>query len=905
MICSSCSTEISGSFSFCPSCGGALDRPSVLVTEDRPPSVSSTDSDSGEGRFRPGEVLADRYRIVNRVGKGGMGEVYRADDLELQQPVALKFLPEALQEDPERLSRFRREVRLARQVSHPNVCRVYDIGEARGEHFLSMEYIDGEDLGSLLRRIGRLPQDKAVEIARQICLGLAAAHDRSVLHRDLKPANVMIDGRGQARLTDFGLAALAGEVEAGEARSGTPAFMSPEQWAGRGLTVQSDLYSLGLVLYELFTGKHAFDAKTPEELQRLHRESTPRRPSSLVEGLDPAVEKVILRCLQHEPPKRPGTAMAVAAALPGGDPLAEALAAGETPSPQLVAEARGEFTGLRPAVAWALLGSFLVGTLLVVWMSPKTQWSQMVPLPKTPDALAVRAQEVIAGVGYPDRPRDRTYGFSFNRAYVDYLAKNASATKWEPLGTTRQGAIRFWYRQSPRPLVPHRITEVFATSFDPPALVSGMVAVELDPEGRLRRFEAVPPKFDDLGLPEKEPDWRPLFAEAGLDLERFEPAEPVWIPVTFADRQAAWKGAHPDDQEEIVRVEAAAYRGKPVAFRMVDPWTQPDHMGAASESPWGRPSDVGAPTDLGSLVHLALNLFLILGAALLARRNLHSRRGDRKGAFRLASYFFALNMLHWLFGAHHVLGRSEVDLLFGALYVAFFHFGLVWILYIAVEPYARRLWPRMIISWMRLLDGRFRDPLVGRDILFGCVLGVILAVSSRLSMLVPVWLGYGPVRPGWGISAEKELATLGGIAHSVSTLFLIHSDTLKSALYFIVALLLLRFLLRRTWLAVGAFSFLWALVYQPQTGSATMDLLIPGTLGVVLLLFLFRSGWLSMAVGLFVFDVLGAFPLTFDPTAWYAGNTLFALVVVFGLAIYGFKVSLGDRPAFEDLLAEV
>ena len=903
MTCSSCSTEVSGNFSFCPSCGGALDRPSALVTEDRPPSVSSTDSDSGEGRFRPGEVLADRYRIVNRVGKGGMGEVYRADDLELQQPVALKFLPEALQEDPERLSRFRREVRLARQVSHPNVCRVYDIGEARGEHFLSMEYIDGEDLGSLLRRIGRLPQDKAVEIARQICLGLAAAHDRSVLHRDLKPANVMIDGRGQARLTDFGLAALAGEVEVGEARSGTPAFMSPEQWAGRGLTVQSALYSLGLVLYELFTGKHAFDAKTPEELQRLHRESTPRRPSSLVEGLDPAVEKVILRCLQHEPPKRPGTAMAVAAALPGGDPLAEALAAGETPSPQLVAEARGEFTGLRPAVAWALLVSFLVGTLLVVWMSPKSQWSQMVPLPKTPDALAVRAQEVIAGVGYPDRPRDRTYGFSFNKAYVDYLAKDSSATKWEPLGTARQGAIRFWYRQSPRSLVPHRITEVFATSFDPPALVSGMVAVELDPEGRLRRFEAVPPELDDLGLAEEEPDWQPLFAEAGLDLERFEPTEPIWNPPTFADRQAAWEGAHPDDQEETIRVEAAADRGKPVAFRVVESWTQPDRMGAASESPWGRPSDV-ARADLGSLVHLTLNLLLILGAALLARRNLHSRRGDRKGAFRLASYFFALNMLHWLFGAHHVLGRSEVDLLFGALYVAFFHFGLVWILYIAVEPYARRLWPRMMISWMRLLDGLFRDPLVGRDVLMGCIMAAMFAFLVSLSAVVPVWLGHGPPRPDWGLAVEKELAPLGGIAHSVSTLFLVHSDTLKTALFFSVALLLLRFLLRRKWLAVGAFWLLWVLVFQSQGGIVLVDLLLTSALAALFLFFLFRFGWLSIAVGLFVNDVLLACPLTFDPTAWYAGNTLFALVVVFGLAIYGFKVSLGDRPAFEDLLAE-
>ena len=254
-----------------------------------------------------------------------MGEVYRADDLTLEQPVALKFLPEALSQDEERLKRFRAEVRIARQISHPNVCRVHDIGQAGGLHFLSMEYIDGEDLGALLRRIGRLPSDKATEIARQLALGLAAAHDKGVLHRDLKPANVMIDGRGQARITDFGLAAVAGSIHFEDIRSGTPAFMAPEQRAGKAVTEQSDLYSLGLVLYELFTGKRAFEAQTPDELVRLQRETTPASPSSLVEGLDPAVERVVLRCLEKDPKDRPHSASSVAAALPGGDPLAAPL----------------------------------------------------------------------------------------------------------------------------------------------------------------------------------------------------------------------------------------------------------------------------------------------------------------------------------------------------------------------------------------------------------------------------------------------------------------------------------------------------------------------------------------------------------------------------------------------------
>ncbi|PYY13318.1 MAG: serine/threonine protein kinase, partial [Acidobacteria bacterium] len=136
------------------------------------PRSSASSSSISQGRFLPGALLAARYRIIALLGRGGMGEVYRADDLTLAQPVALKFLPEALTDDPASLERFRNEVRIARRISHPNVCRIYDIGEADGLTFLSMEYVDGEDLNSLLRRIGRLPGDKALEIARKLCAGL-------------------------------------------------------------------------------------------------------------------------------------------------------------------------------------------------------------------------------------------------------------------------------------------------------------------------------------------------------------------------------------------------------------------------------------------------------------------------------------------------------------------------------------------------------------------------------------------------------------------------------------------------------------------------------------------------------------------------------------------------------------
>src|ERR1700756_3471040 len=284
--CVFCGTELSANVRFCSSCGKPVVDTDDVATLDfataasplspRPSSGSSPRASShsssksafpeymvSEGRFLPGRLIAGRYRIISLLGKGGMGEVYRADDLSLGQAVALKFLPEAAT-DEHTLVRFRNEVRIARRISHPNVCRVYDIGQSDNQVFLSMEYIDGEDLSSLLRRIGRLPPDKALEIARKICAGLAAAHDKGVLHRDLKPSNIMLDGRGEILIMDFGLAGVAKEIE--DVRSGTPAYMAPEQLSGKEVTARSDIYSLGLVLYELFTGKPAYQGYSRDEI---------------------------------------------------------------------------------------------------------------------------------------------------------------------------------------------------------------------------------------------------------------------------------------------------------------------------------------------------------------------------------------------------------------------------------------------------------------------------------------------------------------------------------------------------------------------------------------------------------------------------------------------------------------
>src|SRR2546427_7037541 len=394
MNCPSCHKKIPANAASCPGCGFSFDDATQRLEPESPPrksrKQSATSFDSiDDARFVTGMMLVERYRIVGLVGKGGMGEVYRADDLKLGQPVALKFLPEHLLSDGAALARFHREVRVARQVSHKNVCRVYDIGEVDGRHFLSMEFIKGEELSSLLHRIGRLPSDKAIQIARQICAGLSAAHDVGVLHRDLKPANVMIDEHGNARITDFGLAGLAEEFREDEIHAGTPAYMAPEQLEGRTFTVRSDIYSLGLVLYELFTGRKAFEAPTLGELVKLRRsDTTPTTPSEIVKGLDPLVEKVIDRCMQKDPSQRPSSALQVAAALPGGDPIAAALAAGETPSPEMVAAAPTEGI-LKPVVATGLLVTCIAVLALGCWLTKYTAVYRMTTLDLPPEALRV------------------------------------------------------------------------------------------------------------------------------------------------------------------------------------------------------------------------------------------------------------------------------------------------------------------------------------------------------------------------------------------------------------------------------------------------------------------------------------------------------------------------------------
>ncbi|MGC1613723.1 MAG: serine/threonine-protein kinase [Candidatus Acidiferrum sp.] len=922
MYCSSCGAQVSSTGRFCSSCGGSLDlnaagtidsdelsaqqetiaplatpaprKPSSARTPARPPRTPSNpgsrppSSDPiGGGRFTPGEIIAERYRVVAMAGRGGMGEVYRAEDLKLGQLVAIKFLPESLSQDEAALARFHSEVRVARQVSHPNVCRVFDIGDSEGAPFISMEFVDGEDLASVVRRIGKLSPDKATEIARQICAGLAAAHERGVIHRDLKPANVMLDGAGKIRITDFGLAGIAASVQGADIRAGTPAYMAPEQLAGKEVSAKSDIYSLGLILYEILTGKRAFEAATLPELVKLREHGTITNPSNLVHDLDPLIERVILRCLENDPAKRPASALQVAAALPGGDPLAAALAAGETPSPEMVAAA-GATEGMRPALALALLAIVLAGLFVSILIAEKTQIVNRLTLEDSPEVLASRAREMIGQLGIAASAVDSAYGFDFDGGYLTYIQEHdKTRQRWSALSADRPATLSFWYRQSPRILSPKKF---FGSGpgggrvnpSDPPMNGTGMVLIALDDRGRLLHLESVPPQRDPSAKSSQPMNWSALFSAAGLDPSAFHTIEPEWTPLAWGDSRAAWKGTLPGPSNLPIRIEAAAYRGQPVYFDLLYPWSVPDRDGV----------DIATRAQyVAASVLFSIFLLIAVSGVLVARWNLKHGRGDQKGAARLGAFVFLTFLVMWTLRAHHVADFYEVFLVLMAVSWALLMTFFTVVLYAAIEPFVRRREPQILISWSRLLAGKFRDPLVGRDLLIGTVYGVLLVLFETSDNFILPLFGKLPPMPG-GVSTDSLM----GVKDAISLLlFYVLNWTFYSLCIFFLLFLLQR-LLRKTWIAMLVIAAAGTVISLGNTGEhpvfSSVALVV---LYVSFLLVLKRFGLLTLIVGLVVQNVLLIFPATTHFSRWYASSALAGLSAISLLAVYGFHTTLAGQ----------
>jgi hypothetical protein len=786
-----------------------------------------------------------------------MGEVFRADDLTLGAEVALKFLPAHLADEGARRQGLFDEVRLARQVTHPNVCRVHDIGTTEsGRPFLAMEYVDGEDLARLLQRIGRLPKEKAIEIGHELCRGLAAVHEQGLVHRDLKPANVMLDSRGRVRLTDFGIATVR---DGGESRAGTPAYMSPEVFRGEAATAASDIFALGLVLCEIFTGRRP----TSADLQEIP-----------VNEIDDRIRAILEVCLSGEAPARPSAAW-VAAALGGGDALQASMSAGHTPSPQAIAlSARSGVLDMR--VAAACLASVVVLLALAYVVSQRVSLTSYLPLPHSPAALQFKAREHLRALGITEMTDHWASGFDVDQRVLDAATTLSPAAQTTFLANPRTSPAFFWYRARPGPLVPRVATRI--TQTDPPSTFDD-VLLTMNPDGSLISLARQLPRAVGANPSTAQPpDWLRVFELAGLDVAAFHTVPPrITTSQTAGDTRLAWLE---NDGGPLGprRVEASTFRNEVVSFSIVYDMVLP----AAG------PVAVAPNATTRALADRAISLMwdaLLVVGAVIAWRHVRSGRADVGGAARLGLALLPIIIVSQLLARERLLATLGTDPVLRTLPVALERTAQMVIFYLAVEPFIRRRAPHQFISWSRLLSGRMTDPLVGRDLLIGVLAGLVTLLIALVSFAVEIRTVGPAVGALW--TPEQSWDGMNSVAYFLNLVRYSITLTLLSTLVFAVALTVTR----RVWAALAT-NFLLGVPFV-LTGYFTGIGAVIGMLTLpVFLAVLLRAGTLAVITMVTTFYVVN-FGLVGDSSHWRFASTLVPGLLLFGIAGYGFATSTG------------
>jgi serine/threonine-protein kinase len=651
--------------------------------------------------------------------------------------------------------------------------------------------------------------------------------------------------------------------------------MSPEQLRGSAVTAKSDIYALGLVLYELFTGKRPFEATSVQQMIDMQEAAQFMSMTSTHADIDPAVEKVIRRCLDPDPAKRPASALSVLAALPGGDPLAAALAAGETPSPEMVAKA-GNFEGMPRRYSVPCLALVVIFIFAIIPVRQVRTAMVHGGLDQPPDVLAHQAREIAATFGYAAKPADSAVWIEHRPPVLSWLRRQPPPRKWDQL-LTWEPSIRAVYREGPAPLAARPFGLIDSTN--PPQLQRSMLTAGVDGNGRLLDFSAVPPS-----TPAESPTPpQAIFRAMRLEMGGFTETAPINQPTVAYDQIRAWKGPHPHLAKTTLVVQAAWWQGHVVRANLLYPWQQV--TGSANQR--------RASVDLASIWIPTLCAIAAFFVILMALRNWKKQRADRQGAFRIGLAVFILSAIHWAGMTHPIASNDMLNLTTSAVADWLMDAIELCVIYLALEPEVRARWPHSIVTWNRVLAGSWVDAQVASHILIGAAVGTGLWIAFKTGAI----FFFQTNEPNnWDVALQYLMGTRQWIGANAGNL----SSALAKGIVAFLAIFGMRHFLRLDWLAALGAAALFTVSNDEVRSSNSVPLaLLYFSVYAAITFALLRCGLVASIVAVFFADSMNAIPLGGDWSAWYLPATIATVLLLIGIATFAFWRSLGGRDLLE------